>query len=203
MPARKYTDKCNNGHPNNYTTTRKGNTYCLDCSRSKSLRAWEREDRVLYMTWSSMRRRCNNRNAQNYYLYGDRGIKVCERWDSYENFKEDMGERPSKEHSLDRIDHEGNYGPDNCRWATRLEQSRNKRNNHFLEFEGTTKTLSEWATIYGLSVQTLFSRLTKYKWSVAQALTTPAKVGNNQTLFLNAVRTAPSSSQEDSGGEEW
>lgn len=80
-----------------------------------------------YWVWVAMRQRCNNPNMPTYKHYGGRGIKVCKRWDSYDNFIEDMGYRPSDKHSLDRIDVNGDYEPSNCRWATQLEQVMNRR----------------------------------------------------------------------------
>lgn len=83
---------------------------------------------VEYLTWRRMKRRCYNEREHNYRHYGGRGISVCDRWrNSFENFLADMGQRPSSRHSLDRIDVDGNYEPSNCRWATHLEQARNKR----------------------------------------------------------------------------
>lgn len=80
-----------------------------------------------YWIWVAMRYRCNCPTSQNYNHYGGRGIKICKRWDSFENFIQDMGYRPSKDYSIDRIDVDGDYTPLNCRWATRLTQVLNRR----------------------------------------------------------------------------
>lgn len=84
-------------------------------------------EKPLYSTWLGIRRRCNNPNTKDYKNYGGRGIKVCERWDSYEKFEYDMGLKPSPNHSIDRIDVNGNYSPDNCKWSTPKQQANNKR----------------------------------------------------------------------------
>jgi len=88
----------------------------------------ESEKHPLYKLWCGMRKRCNDPNSQNYPYYGARGIKVCERWNNFWSFIEDMGERPSKLHSIDRIDTNGNYEPPNCKWSTYDEQAQNRRN---------------------------------------------------------------------------
>jgi hypothetical protein len=98
----------------------------------------------IYNIWCSMRQRCNNRNNAKYSSYGGRGIKVCEKWNSFENFLEDMGEPTTSKHSIDRIDNDGNYKPLNCRWATSHQQANNTRNNIIIKYNGEEKTLSEW-----------------------------------------------------------
>lgn len=82
-----------------------------------------------YSVWRTMRARCSKPSHNRYYLYGGRGISVCERWQKFENFIADMGRRPSEKYSIDRVDADGNYEPDNCRWATAKERANNRRNN--------------------------------------------------------------------------
>lgn len=98
----------------------------------------------VYRSWESMKRRCANPNAHNYEFYGGRGIKVCERWFSFMNFLEDMGEPPGG-FTLDRVDAEGDYCPANCKWSSLVEQARNKRSNIFYTCFGETKTVPQWA----------------------------------------------------------
>ena len=89
-----------------------------------------------YETWVSMRDRCRNPNNKRYENYGGRGIRICKRWDDFANFLADMGERPSPQHSLDRINNDGSYRPSNCRWATRSQQRRNRRSKQMMEQAG-------------------------------------------------------------------
>jgi len=105
-----------------------------------------------YHSWQQMKERCTNPNNKAYKNYGGRGITVCERWlDSFEHFLEDMGEKPSREYSIDRIDNSGNYCPENCQWSTRTEQQRNKRSNVHLTFNGETKLQGDWAKEWNIT----------------------------------------------------
>lgn len=100
-----------------------------------------------YTAWCHIKSRCYNKNVWNYNNYGGRGIIVCDRWkNSFENFLSDMGVRPSKNHSIDRYPNiNGNYEPNNCRWATKIEQSRGVRTNKWLECNGEIMVLTDWA----------------------------------------------------------
>ena len=86
---------------------------------------------AMYMTWCAIKQRCDNPNHRAFKYYGGRGISSCTHWDSFDNFAKDMGERPSASHSIDRIDNDGNYEPDNCRWATAKQQRANQRPKAF------------------------------------------------------------------------
>lgn len=126
-----------------------------------------------YLAWHNMWQRCENPKAVGYSRYGARGIKVCERWQTFENFFADMGPKPSPDHSIDRYpDQNGNYEPENCRWATEKEQQRNRSDNVLLEFDGRVQCISAWAEEKGLSKERLWTRL-KNGWSVEDAIMTP------------------------------
>lgn len=122
-----------------------------------------------YSAWSGMMMRCNNESHPAYSHYGGRGIKVCERWSDVRIFVADMGLRPTPKHSLDRIDNEGSYSPDNCRWADPKEQQRNKRTTKTVEYEGETLPLVELAERFGIEPETLRKRL-KRDWPMERAL---------------------------------
>lgn len=111
-----------------------------------------------YFAWMGMIARCKNSKNSEYHHYGGRGINVCERWSHFENFLSDMGERPSPEHSLDRIDNNSGYSPENCRWATLLTQANNKRTNHVIVVGGQPMTVAQAARMLGLSWTTTLKR---------------------------------------------
>lgn len=129
----------------------------------------------LYKTWSRMKERCHNERDTNYSRYGGRGIKVCERWRwSFPAFLEDMGERPSANHQLDRINNDGNYCPENCRWVPREVQSRNRRTNQVVEINGERMCLTDWAQRYGVNPKTAFKRI-RLGMTPVEAVTRPVR----------------------------
>lgn len=117
-----------------------------------------------YYVWKTMKSRCKNKSNGSYKNYGARGIMVCERWDnSFENFINDMGLRPSDKHSIDRIDNDGNYEPSNCRWADIFEQAGKKRSNKVLEFNGEIMILEDWARKFNITAGAISNHLRKGK----------------------------------------
>lgn len=125
----------------------------------------------IYNVWIGMVKRCGNPDCGSYGYYGGRGITVCERWLKFENFNEDMSPRPDGM-SLDRVDNSKGYSKENCRWATRTQQSRNTRAVRLIAYNGETKCVSEWAEYLGLKYCTLLRRLNS-GWDIARAFNTP------------------------------
>lgn len=127
-----------------------------------------------HRSWLSMMTRCiwSGPERDDYHLYQGKGVKVCERWLVFLNFLADMGPKPTPEHTLDRIDSDGNYEPQNCRWATRKEQARNwKHRNKLFAHAGESLTLSEWAERLGIARESLRDRI-ESGWPLHHALTT-------------------------------
>lgn len=127
-----------------------------------------------YGIWRAMLARCRNQNVRAYKNYGARGITVCERWDSFENFYEDMGPRPPRM-TLDRRDNSLGYCKENCRWITRREQARNTRANRIVEYRGESRCVAEWSEITGIPAGTLIDRLGYDGWSIEDAFNRPIK----------------------------
>lgn len=133
-----------------------------------------------YGAWAAMKSRCINPEHANYPSYGGRGITICDSWKtSFESFYADMGPKP-KGMSIDRIDNNKGYCKENCRWATASEQQNNRRVNHWMTFQGQTKTISQWASYLGVNLKTLITRVCTLKWSDEKALSTPIKTYDNQ-----------------------
>jgi hypothetical protein len=130
--------------------------------------------RPVYITWCAMKDRCYNPRNKKYGDYGGRGIYVCDRWrDSFENFLEDMGERPFPRAELDRLDNDGPYSPDNCKWATRRENMAHTRCSPTLTARGQTKTLQQWSAESGVNAGCIMQRVRSLGWDHEKAIFTP------------------------------
>lgn len=143
----------------------------------------------LFGVWIGMNDRCTESSRKDYCHYGGRGIKVCDRWkrkfdgieDGFRNFLEDMSESFQEGLEIDRVDTNGNYEPSNCRWATRRTQVINRRpigssfDTHYIEYNGKTQCLSQWADEVGIPYRVLIDRLGKLEWTVEKAFTHPLK----------------------------
>ena len=129
----------------------------------------------LYKTWSGIKKRCHNSKSKSFSIYGGRGISICKEWDNdFQEFYEwSISHGYRDNFSIDRIDVNGNYYPENCRWVDRLTQANNCRTNHYLTFNGKTQSIAEWARELGVSDSVIRHRLSKLGWSVEKTLTTP------------------------------
>lgn len=143
-----------------------GKTTSCNCVRIKQVTERNRETKrthgkthsAEYRIWSGIIDRCMNPNGKDFKNYLGRGITVCDRWRSFEHFFADMGPRPSSKHSIDRIDNEKGYYPENCRWALPKDQANNCRANVHVTHGGITRTISEWADAIGIKRPTLYWR---------------------------------------------
>ncbi len=169
---------------------RSGNTKSCGCQRrdssaknGKMRRKHGLTHSAEHNSWRGMRYRCCNPSNKDYPYYGGRGIGVCERWlQSFEAFYADMGPRPQGT-TLDRIDNDGPYSPENCRWATISEQNSNQRKAEYrsdgrqLTYNGKTQTVSQWASEMGLPYEVLRRRIMMRGWEIEKALFTPNRAG--------------------------
>ncbi len=152
---------------------------CLraEIARQRSIKHGHRKNKkttATYESWSHVIQRCTNHNNKRYKDYGGRGITICEEWSEFPNFLRDMGERPSKNYSIHRINNDKGYYKENCRWATRKEQARNRRNNHLISCFGKIQCIAAWAEETKLPKYIIAERL-KRGWSTERALTTPIR----------------------------
>ena len=165
---------CTCGVENNFrgSSLASGNTKscgCLSAEKTSSRRRTHGKSRTKeYWAWFSMKNRCNNPAGKDYPHYGGRGIKICVRWQKFENFLADVGECPPGM-SLDRIDNNGNYTPSNCRWATRQEQQNNRRNNRWLVYNGRRQTIAAWSRELGISPTSIYRRSSS-GWPIERVL---------------------------------
>ena len=152
----------------------RGRNVCCGCTRQ--IKVFHGASKTPeYKTWITIKDRCYYKNNKEYKDYGGRGIRVCDRWlHSPDLFMSDMGPKPSPEHSIDRIDVNGDYTPENCRWATKQEQSNNRRDNVWIEFDGKKQTLKQWSEELGLNYAALQDRRQR-GWSEERMLLTPIR----------------------------
>ena len=176
--------KCDCGNEKNINVSNVRNETTMSCGclgkerRMKAIKnrkTHRMSNTKIYTTWERMKARCLNKNYHNYKDYGGRGITVCDEWMEFENFYKDMGNKPEGK-SIDRINNDGNYCKENCKWSTPKEQNNNSRNNHLLTYKGKTLTISQWAEKTGIKYGTLKSRINSYNWSIKKALTTPPRI---------------------------
>ena len=164
-----------------------GNTHSCGCLKKKMMSAkmfkhgdagsQNSKSTRLYEIWKAMIGRCCCDGSSAYDNYGGRGITVCDEWrNDYTTFKKWALSNGYQDNlTIDRINNNGNYSPDNCRWITMSEQMYNKRNNRLLTFKNETKTITEWANEYGINRRLLGTRIDRYHWSIEKALTTPVR----------------------------
>lgn len=131
-----------------------------------------KSDTRLYKIWGCMKDRCNNKLHPAYFDYGERGIKICKEWlhDFQAFYNWALNNSYSDNLTIDRIDVDGNYEPNNCRWVDMKTQVRNRRNTKYITYKGETKPLKEWCEILNLNYTTIFARLYYYNWSIEKAL---------------------------------
>jgi len=142
-----------------------GKTKSCGCINTERITKHGHSHSRIYRIWIGIRARCFNPNNESYYRYGGRGIKVCDRWLNFELFYKDVSPSYKPDLSLDRFpDNNGDYEPNNFRWANRSQQARNMRSNRFLTINGDKKTVVEWCEIYNVSKKCIYVRL-KRGWS--------------------------------------
>lgn len=130
----------------------------------------------IYRIWGNMVNRCTNSNNPAYDKYGGRGIYVCDEWKSFENFLNWANSSGyTEELTIDRVDNNGGYCPENCRWATNVEQANNKRSNHYVEYKGETKTIAQWADELSIPYKVLHNRIKSLGWDIERAFTQPIR----------------------------
>ena len=144
-----------------------------DANTSKRLKTHGLSKTSMYLRYRSMIKRCYDPLNEEYHNYGGRGIKVCDRWlESIDNYIEDMGKPIFSMASIDRIDNNQGYSKENCHWATKKEQSVNRRTTKFIEFNGETLCMADWSRKLGCEKKVISQRL-KAGWTIEQALTMP------------------------------
>lgn len=206
---------------------RSGHTRSCGCLHKEQLAERSRKYKVvaprrLYQTWHGMIERCENKNARYYCNYGGRGISVCKEWHDFEEFASwALNNGYTNDLTIDRIDNDGNYCPKNCKWSTKIEQENNKRTNRKVEMDGKVLNLCKWCEIYGISRDTVQSRL-RLGWSIDDAIKKPVppkkkvlcvetgeifdtarEAGNKYGVAKTSISMAASGAVKSSCGFHW
>jgi len=190
---------CGNKVTKNRASVKFGNTRSCGCLKTevqvKRSTTHGLSRSVEYRLYYGMLDRCSNPNTENYCMYGGRGITVCDRWrepngQGFLNFLSDMGLRPSPDHEIERKEVNGNYCPENCCWATHLEQMNNTRHNRYVTYDGRTQTLSQWAREKGWLESVIRNRL-DLGWTVEEAFITTKKGRNEPYTYNGETKTLP------------
>lgn len=170
---------------------RNGNTKSCGCLYGQHLITHGESHSKLYATWSNMYKRCYYASNNRYQWYGARGITVCDEWkDDFMAFRAWALDNGYKEGlTIDRIDNDKGYSPDNCRWITKKQQASNKSNNHRITYMGRTQTVSQWAEEIGIKPHTLLKRLNTPGWSLKDALTKPIQDSSKALEYNGEVHT--------------
>jgi len=143
--------------------------YSKECN-SKRFTTHGKTNTKEYHTYYKIKDRCYNKSCKEYRLYGQRGIVMCDRWlESFENFFKDMGYAPTSDHSIDRIDVDGIYEPTNCKWSTKQEQNRNKRNTIYITYNNEMHDLKTWCEILNKDYNRTYLRIKQLNWSIDKA----------------------------------
>ena len=175
--------KCDCGKETEATShiLRKGEKQSCGCLHREFIisknKKHEKSNTRLYKIYVHMKQRCYNKKDKNYIYYGARGIKICDNWlYNFMNFYKWAFETGYKDNlTIDRIDVNGDYEPNNCRWATRKEQANNQTSNRLITYNGITKNISKWAEEYNIPYEILQNRITKHGWDIEKALTQPIR----------------------------
>lgn len=184
-------------------------TKCVYCSREEKIMLLEyknkqnkkniiiseeelkikKQKKRLHSIWGNMKDRCFNKNSDRYYRYGGRGVSICDEWMIFDNFYNWALNNGYQDNlTIDRVNNDGNYTPDNCRWADNITQANNKSNNNVLTYNGESHTLREWSRLIGIDSRTIFKRINRDGWTLEDALNKPirkVKKGNDALIEFN------------------
>lgn len=170
---------------------------CLNIEAAKARGTHKQSKTSIYRIWRGIKTRCLNTKHKQYVDYGGRGILICDKWQTFEGFYEDMGSPPFEESSLDREDNNGNYCKENCRWSTPVEQANNRRNSIRYEFRGQQMSLTEIAKLVNIRRGTIYGRLYKYGMTIEQAVTVPVMTASEVAACIHHPMFTKANKRQD------